>query len=129
MTDDEARPGVLLLADDLGSIRRARDHVRSRCRGAGVPARTCETAVLLTSEIVTNALVHARSAPRLGLSLAHDRLRVEVGDDDPTRPGPVTDVHPAAHSGRGLRLVEQLSDGWGIDAAEPGKVVWFVLDR
>ena len=73
--------------------------------------------------------MHARSAPRLELSLAAGGLRVEVEDDDPTRPGPVVDVRPGAGSGRGLRLVDQLSDSWGVDAADPGKVVWFALDR
>ena len=129
MGEAHGRPDLLHLSGDMGSIRRARDHVRHFCADAGVVGRTAETAVLLTSEVVTNALVHAHSAPRLGVSSDADGVRVEVGDDDPVPPGPVVDVEPGASSGRGLRLVDQLSDDWGIRPADSGKVVWFSLSR
>ncbi len=79
--------------------------------------------------MVTNALVHAHSAPRLGVTSDETYLRVEVGDDDPVPPGPVVDVEPGASSGRGLRLVERLADDWGVRASDAGKVVWFSLSR
>lgn len=120
---------MLLLPVDMGSIRRAREHVRRRCLEAGLPGRTAETAVLLTSEVVTNALVHARSAPRLGVTVGEDGLRVEVADDDPGTPRPVSDVDAGALGGRGLRLVDELADDWGVAPAGPGKVVWFSLAR
>lgn len=129
MTDAQDLPDVLLLEEDMGSIRRARDHVRQSCHGAGLDPRTCETAVLLTSEVVTNALVHAHSAPRLGVSVGVAGLRVEVGDDDPVHPGPVAQVEPSAYSGRGLGLVATLADDWGITSRDAGKVVWFSLGR
>lgn len=129
MAQHDARHDVLALPEDLGSIRRARDHVRARCRDMGVPTPTCDTAVLLTSEVVTNALVHARSAPRLGVTVRADVVLVEVQDDDPARPQPAPEVRPSAPSGRGLQLLDRLADDWGVTATGPGKVVWFSLAR
>jgi hypothetical protein len=55
-------------------------------------------------------------------------VRVEVHDADPTLPVP---RHPAPHTvtGRGLLLVEALTDRWGSARIDHGKVVWFELDR
>lgn len=86
------------------------------------------SALLVTSELVTNAVLHART-DHLELSLAlHDnRMRIAVRDRD-TRP-------PASHllsgdqpGGRGLMLVDALSVGWGVLPANDGKAVWAVLD-
>ena len=83
---------------------------------------------LLTSELVTNAVIHAGSEPRLGLVLHPDRIRVEVHDTDP-RPPAQRDPDPASPGGRGLMLLEQLATSWGVDAADEGKVVWFEVPR
>ena len=89
-----------------------------------------EVAVLLTSEVVANAVVHA--ATRLALDVCWDAeaqmLRVEVrdGDEQPPR-----HRHPSidAVGGRGIMLVESLASRWGSRADEGGKVVWFELAR
>ncbi len=126
MTGARSSTAVLLLEDDMSSIRQARELVRVSCAGAGLRPRTSDTAVLLTSEVVTNALVHARSAPRLEVAVGPGSVLVEVGDDDRSRPRPV-DIAPGAVSGHGLRLVDQLAADWGVRPDCSGKVVWFSL--
>ncbi len=86
-----------------------------------------EPATLLTSELVTNAVLHARSRPELKLRLTGDRLWVGVSDNTPV--SPVRKRYgPEAATGRGLMLVERMAAGWGSDRTPGGKVVWFELD-
>lgn len=120
-------PSRLQLDHGLGSIRQARDFVRDRCHDGGVGDDVCDTAVLLTSEIVTNAVVHARSAARLGVEVDGDGVRVEVGDDSPRYPQPMAVVDLDAASGRGMWLVDHLAGEWGVSPEPPGKTVWFRL--
>ena len=86
-----------------------------------------ERAVLLANELVTNAVVHARTELRLRLELRGDWLHIAVHDDSPrllrlVRP----DVE--GERGRGLWLVEQLARAWGVDRhTDRGKVVWCTL--
>lgn len=85
-----------------------------------------EVAVLLTTELVTNAIVHARTDFALRVSAHDDRLRVEVSDSshEPPRLVPIRGLED---HGRGLHLVDALSDSWGVDWADDHKVVWFEL--
>jgi hypothetical protein len=85
-----------------------------------------DAAVLLTSELVTNALLHARSAPELDVSLVDGRLRVGVSDSTPVAPVRKRYGSEAA-TGRGLMLIETMASAWGSDPCEGGKVVWFEL--
>ncbi len=87
-----------------------------------------ETVELLVSELVTNAVVHAASAPRVEADFARDRVRVAVFDDDPTPPR-LRDPDGERPGGRGLHLLDGLASRWGTEAAGSGKVVWFELDR
>jgi anti-sigma regulatory factor (Ser/Thr protein kinase) len=92
-----------------------------------------DTACLLTSEAVTNALLHSDSGSATGSvlvswSLSDGRLRVEIHDDggsvDPRR----RVHHVESVTGRGFDLFEALSSGWGFDGGPSGRVVWFELD-
>jgi len=85
-----------------------------------------DTAVLLTSELVTNALLHARSAPDLTIRLVDGLLRVSVTDDTPVVPTRKRYGAEAA-TGRGLLLIETMARAWGSDPSTAGKVVWFEL--
>ncbi len=85
-------------------------------------------AQLLVSELVTNAVEHAASAPTLTLSVDPQRLRVEVADDDPTPPVR-RDPLPGELGGRGLQLLDRLADRWGSSPTAGGKCVWFELGR
>lgn len=83
---------------------------------------------LLTSELVTNAVVHARSDVEVTVSLGARAVRVEVADDGPGRPA-VRRAGPDSPSGRGLTLVDAVADRWGVDHAAPGKSIWFEVRR
>lgn len=86
-----------------------------------------ETAVLLVSEVVTNALRHTDGRIELALWRFADRIRVEVADDTSRSPV-VAGSDPLAESGRGVPLMDALSDRWGTSPHGDGKVVWFELD-
>jgi PAS domain S-box-containing protein len=85
-----------------------------------------ETAELLVSEIVTNALVHAGTPIDVGFSFVDGGLRVEVTDGSPHAPTPRA-YGPSAGTGRGLMLLEELVDEWGVVHQRPGKTVWFQI--
>jgi anti-sigma regulatory factor (Ser/Thr protein kinase) len=87
-----------------------------------------DTALLLASELVTNAILHARTPVELGIVLDGATALVCVADRL-AGGGPLT---PRNHSqsrsgGRGLALVEDLSDRWGTESHTGGKTVWFTL--
>ena len=97
-----------------------------------------ETALLLVSELVTNAIRHG--APPVRLSLHWDRaadrargrgaLRVEVSDSSPAAPT-VAPASPDQPGGRGMLIVQQLAARWGssVPASRLGKTVWFELRK
>ena len=91
-----------------------------------VAAEVAQIAVLLTSELVTNVVLHARSPMRLEVDLENHRLRVAVADRVPQQPRQ-RDTSDARMTGRGILLVAALAEGWGVDAAPTGKRVWFEL--
>lgn len=90
--------------------------------------REHEVAELLTGELVTNAVLHAHTEIAVRVSLSRTVVRIEVEDGSDRRPAPVL-AEDFAGSGRGLRLVDDLADGWGVEPVPGGgKSVWFVLD-
>lgn len=78
---------------------------------------------LVVSELVTNAVMHARVAPRLTLSWDGRCVRIEVSDDGPGRPV-LRRPAPTATSGRGVALVDSLAEHWGVVPGRGGKTVW-----
>lgn len=93
---------------------------------SGLPRSTVDTAQLLVSELVTNAVVHARSMVVLHVSFAEDRLR--IGVEDLSSDYPLPQEPPAqAESGLGLMLVGGLAKAWGWDRTPVGKHVWCEL--
>ncbi|TDC32224.1 histidine kinase [Micromonospora sp. 15K316] len=92
-----------------------------------VPEPVISAAVLCTSELTTNALLHAGTAARVEIDLSAERLLVSVADSG-TR-GAVTRARTDTLSsrGRGLGLIEELSDAWGTDPTVRGSTVWFEL--
>jgi anti-anti-sigma factor len=101
------------------------DHDAAAARAAA--GELVERAELLASELVTNALVHARTDVRLRLSLRDRRLHIGVHDGG-RRLLRLVGGGPEAEAGRGLLLVERLSRAWGVyRPPEGGKVVWCVL--
>ncbi|WP_443073249.1 SpoIIE family protein phosphatase [Streptomyces sp. S465] len=83
-----------------------------------------DVALLVTSELVTNALVHTQGEVRLSLTLTADRLRIAVNDPSPRTPVKPATVDWEATGGRGLLLVEAVSQSWGSVPLSGGKQVW-----
>jgi anti-sigma regulatory factor (Ser/Thr protein kinase) len=85
-----------------------------------------ETALLLVSELATNAIRHGAPPVKLVLRMHGDRLRVEVIDSSPTLPR-LGHPGPDQVGGRGLQIVQQLAARWGSAPGRLGKTVWFEL--
>ncbi len=84
-----------------------------------------DTASLLVTEIVTNAVLHAMAPMTLRVEVGADVVRIEVRDGSQLRPR-MHAFSATAATGRGLRLLESLAVQWGV-RPEPGggKIVWF----
>jgi anti-sigma regulatory factor (Ser/Thr protein kinase) len=89
---------------------------------------TRDTAALLTTELVSNAIRHTRDELVVSVRVAGGRLRVGVADSSHRRPQ-LVQVGRRDTSGRGLHLVDAMADRWGVDPDERGlgKTVWFEL--
>jgi hypothetical protein len=81
------------------------------------------TAALLVTELVTNAVLHARTAVHLRLERRDESIRVEVRDGSSARPA-IRHHSLESTTGRGLALVARLARSWGVDVAGAGKTVW-----
>ncbi|MER6350077.1 ATP-binding protein [Streptomyces sp. NPDC001595] len=111
---------------DLRAVPEARRALRELLRHWGRPGCS-DVAELLTSELVTNALVHTDDDAVLTATVGPRGLRVEVRDYVARRPTPrVPDADDGTH-GRGLVLVQSLADAWGVRPHEVGKSVWFEI--
>ena len=85
-----------------------------------------ELAVLLVSELASNAVLHARTPFEVVVENDGRRLRVEVHDDSSVLPT-LKDYVAESITGRGLHMVSASADNWGFEACERGKCVWFEL--
>jgi anti-sigma regulatory factor (Ser/Thr protein kinase) len=85
-----------------------------------------DDATLLVSELVTNAILHARSPIDLVVRKVRTAVRVEVFDDGNGFPQPLHPDHEA-DAGRGLGLVEAVATRWGVDDIAAGKTTWFEI--
>ena len=122
-------PTVQLIAE-LGSgpreVGRARRALARVLHQWGVIGDSADLAILMTSELVTNAIRHGAAPVLLKAGLADRSLRVEVQDllCDGVE---LHDPAPDDEDGRGLQIVDVLSDLWGWGPHERGKQVWFVV--
>ncbi|MEZ0164874.1 ATP-binding protein [Kineococcus sp. LSe6-4] len=106
------------------SSRAARHVVADWCISEGVIGDVVDTLLLLTAEVVTNAVLHGRSDVSLRIGRVGSRVRVAVGDEN-TRLPMRRESDPEALNGRGIALVEALADAHGVDVEPLGKTVWF----
>jgi len=105
------------------SVPAARRFVRDALRGE--PGATVDAAELMACELVTNCIRHART----GFEVAIDSgatIRVAVSDTGGGHPH-MKNPPVQAPSGRGLRIVDGMSDEWGVSGSDSGKTVWFTL--
>ena len=86
-----------------------------------------EVTELLTDELVTNVVRHARTPMTVRAQRRPSRIRVEVDDTNRDRPA-LMHPEPLALNGRGMLLVDTLADDWGTDVHDDGKTVWFEID-
>lgn len=110
------------------SVRMARVFTAGVLGDDGVEASVIELAVLLVSELVTNATVHAQSKVRVTVHVDSHWVRVEV-DDEGTGEPQLGRSTPTQLKGRGLAVVDRLSTDWGTDRHERHKTVWFEIAR
>ncbi|MFD9863253.1 SpoIIE family protein phosphatase [Streptomyces alboflavus] len=114
------------------SVATARSFVRDTLQGWGF-SDIVDDAVVLTSELVTNAVVHAGTAADVLCLRTEDAVRIEVSDHYPEREiplqsSPATMGSPDREGGRGLQLCAALATRWGVDYTSTHKQVWFQLD-
>ena len=110
------------LPPEPSSATRARTMAREQLE-ASCPRDTVEVIALLVTELVTNAILHARTPLQLTLESHPDLVRICVEDHSGEQPA-VRHYDPDAVTGRGLALVEQLASSWGVDTTPEGKAVW-----
>lgn len=100
--------------------------------GVVLPEAVAYQASLLTSEIVSNSVLHGRAGEddeiELALSWNVDRVRLEITDEGPGFQVSTAGPNPERPGGWGLALVETMSDRWGIERGDPTRV-WFELAR
>ena len=122
---------MVLLPHTAASVAAARWQISSDLRQAGIVTPAIGDAALVMSELLSNAILHARPLPgaRIQVAWAVREGSVELAVSDggsPTRP------QPAPHSlsaigGRGLSIVDHLSCRWGVHTTEFGTTVWAIL--
>jgi LuxR family maltose regulon positive regulatory protein len=109
------------------AVRASRAFVREVCDRWGLQ-ELAEPAALLASELVTNAVVHARTAMELRVKLRGPRLHVDVRDQDPNLVRLLA-AKEGGDRGRGLAIVDQVASAWGVRQRRAGgKTVWCTLD-
>ncbi|MGW1894639.1 SpoIIE family protein phosphatase [Streptomyces sp. NPDC002004] len=113
------------------SVATARSFVRDTLQGWGFPD-IVDDAVVLTSELVTNAVVHAGTSAEVLCLRAEDGVRIEVSDRYPEREIPLQQSavnmgSPDREGGRGLQLCAALATRWGVEYTPTHKLVWFQL--
>ncbi|MFI6027077.1 ATP-binding protein [Amycolatopsis magusensis] len=116
-------PVTAVLPADLTAEGEARRFV-SRVLSAWRDTLAFEDATLIASELVANVVRHAGGKPTLSITTTAGGIRIECEDGNPAPPRPKLG---GPEGGWGLALVERLSQRWGVQARDAGKVVWCEL--
>jgi anti-sigma regulatory factor (Ser/Thr protein kinase) len=113
------------------AVGHTRRFTRRTLRTWGVSRDAADAVLLIVSELATNALVHTDGRVRLDLTLLDNRVRVSVTDSSPRTPVKPTSIGWEATGGRGILLVEAMSETWGTVPVSGGKQVWaeYPIDR
>ena len=113
-------------ANTPGAVGEARRFVTDQL--ADFPAAVAGEVAVMVSELATNCVRHTVTAFTVGVETTRAQIRVEVTDSGGGVPV-VRSPDPSEPSGRGLRIVQELADSFGITAlrGSPGKTVWFVV--
>ena len=114
------------LGSSPGAVAESRTFVATTLRRWGLDELVMD-AELLTSELVTNALIHARTEVQIAVAVADGSAEIGITDGAPGVPRQRTASYPS-EGGRGLRLVDAVAQDWGVANVGSGKQVWFRLD-
>ncbi|BCJ42757.1 sulfate transporter [Actinoplanes ianthinogenes] len=120
---DSGRRVSLELEPFVGAARRARELITETCLRWEL-AEVAGDACIVATEMVNNVVAHAHTAMRLLLARHGDTVSVAVRDGSPVLPDFTGPVAPTAYGGRGLLLIDAVSERWGRLALTGGKVVW-----
>ena len=116
----------LLVNPGLDGVRAARRLTSATLQG--LPEDLASDAELVVTELVTNAVLHGLPPIRLRVRGRRDRVRVEVSDAGAAMPLKIRGT-PDGMTGRGLAVVDSLTNAWGVDPDAGGKLVWADLGR
>lgn len=108
------------------SLAAARDCARSVCLEHGLDGDHCDAAVLVLSELLTNAVRYGADPVTYVIEARDGQLLLVVSDGSPAEPV-VSRAEADAESGRGMRIVEELSSDWGCYVEDGHKQVWALL--
>jgi anti-sigma regulatory factor (Ser/Thr protein kinase) len=122
---------IVLLPYTPSSVAVARRRLTSELAAAGIYETTVGDAALVVSELLSNAIRHAAPLPgaqiRVTWTIDHDELRIGVSDAGDGPLPQVAEPSPGAPGGRGLGIVESLSDRWGVLREDGETTVWAQL--
>ncbi|GAA3928790.1 ATP-binding protein [Streptomyces gulbargensis] len=127
---------TLALGETSGTVPLARDFTRTALQEWGwLPAATAdrraaaEDVLLVVSELVTNACLHAEGPESLRVVRLPKALRLEVADRGAGQPTPRTPHRAGRPGGHGMFIVQRLCLDWGVERVPgaPGKTVWAEL--
>ena len=129
---DKVSAESMLVPHTSASVGLARDRVEHDLVTRGLSADVVDNSVLVVSEILSNALRHARPLPggkvRLRWALEGHRLAVQVTDGGAATRPRVQPVRASSASGRGLGIVRRLATEWGVSEDGVETTVWAVID-
>ncbi len=120
---------VLRLGADASAPRTARSFLRGML-GELIDNGLLDDLLVVTSELVTNAVIHAGTPSELQVRVVQGdpgQVEVRLWDGDPRPPVRRALLGGPAAQGRGLVLLSTLTQRWGVDTADGGKTVWAVL--
>jgi anti-sigma regulatory factor (Ser/Thr protein kinase) len=123
--DEQHRLASLDLPAEATSPGEARRWARTVLSGWEVAPDTVDAVQLGLSELVTNAVLHARTGVRVELDAGQTRLLVLVSDAGTHGIPEARPAEPTDNRGRGLSVVEAIADGWGSEQTSHGLTVWF----
>jgi DNA-binding response OmpR family regulator len=116
------------LPAEVTSVARAREFVASTLASWDIASDIVDDALIIVSELVTNAVTHAASPCEVQLAVDPAAVRISVIDTGAGTPDPQPFSDTKPH-GRGLHIVGALSSAWGVDVVPRGKLVWAEMSR
>lgn len=123
--------GTVLLPWAPASVAVARQRLAADLSAAGIFEAAAGDAVLVVSELLSNAIRHARPLPgasvQVAWALGNDAIEVAVSDGGAATTPARTHASVSALGGRGLDIVEYVARRWGVRSDDSGQTVWAVL--